>query len=116
MVNAGGIVVCDRYYYSNIVYQGHDEASINRILGYNQQVMRHPPDVVFFLKAEPQVCLERLKLTRKDISIYENQSNLDILHKRYLALFSRLGGNIITIETSGKSEADVTALIRRFHL
>ena len=116
VLDAGGIVVCDRYYYSNIVYQGHSEESINRILDYNQQVMKHPPDIVFFLDTEPQVCLGRLKSTRSDISIYENITQLKILQKRYLALFDRLGENIITIETSGKSEADVTALIRRFHL
>ena len=107
----GGTVVCDRYYYSNIVYQGISEQSISRILVYNQQVMKRPPDIVFFLDAMPQVCLTRLKSSRKDISIYENMNYLETLSGRYQALFKRLTENIVIIETSGKSEEDVSAMI-----
>ena len=111
VLDNGGIVICDRYYHSNIVYQGYCEKSICRILDYNQQVMKRPPDVVFFLDTKPQVCLERLRSTRKDISIYENLQHLEALYKRYRALFDRLGENVVTIETSGKSEENVTASI-----
>ena len=111
VLDDGGIVVCDRYYYSNIAYQGVNEQMLNRILEYNQQVMKHPPDIVFFLETEPQICLERLKLTRKDISIYENLHHLEILSKRYNALFSKLSENVITIKTSGSSEQVVWSQI-----
>ena len=112
----GGVVVCDRYYYSNIAYQGLNEQAIGRILEYNQQVMKRPPDIVFFLDTEPQVCLERLKSTRKDISIYENQHQLEALYKRYRTLFDRLGENVVTIETSGKSEENIATSILRHML
>ena len=111
VLDGGGIVVCDRYYYSNIVYQGLDEQKVSRILDYNQQVMKRPPDIVFFLETTPEICLERLKHTRQDISIYENLHQLEVLHERYCSLFSRLDGNIVTIDTSGKSEQVVWSQI-----
>ena len=111
VLDDGGIVVCDRYYYSNIVYQGICEKSIHRIMDYNQQIMKHPPDIVFFLDTTPQVCLERLRATRKDISIYENLNQLETHYKRYQSLFDQTTDNIITIETSGKNEAVISALI-----
>ena len=102
----GGIVICDRYYYSNIVYQGLSKESYSRIMSYNQLVMKRPPDIVFFLDAEPQVCLERLKLTRNDISIYENLYYLDALNERYVTLFNQINDNVVTIKTSSHSTKD----------
>ena len=111
VLNSRGFVVCDRYYYSNIAYQGLNDKTVGRILEYNQQVMKRPPDFVFFLDTTPQVCLKRLRSSRKDISIYENLHHLETLYKRYRALFERLGENIVTIETSGKSEENVASSI-----
>ena len=73
----GDFVVCDRYYYSNIAYQGSNEQIVKRIFDYNQQVMKQPPDIVFFLETRPEICLKRLQSTRKDISIYENLHYLE---------------------------------------
>ena len=108
VLNDGGIVVCDRYYHSNIAYQGLSEQTASRILDYNQLVLKRPPDIVFFLDTEPQECLKRLELARKEISIYENPRYLEALRDRYRSLFNRLGENIVTIKTSGKSEDDIT--------
>ena len=111
VLDGGGIVICDRYYYSNIVYQGVNEHLISRILDYNQQVMKHPPGIVFYLDTPPQECLKRLNSSRKDISIYENLHHLETLDKRYHALFNRPDENIVTINGSGKSEQEVWSQI-----
>ena len=110
---AGGMVVCDRYYYSNIVYQGFDEKSIQRIFDYNQKVMQTPPHVVFFLDEKPDECHKRLMSSRSETSIYENMQALTVLYKRYRDLFHRIQKteNIVIVNTTGKNEDDITELL-----
>ena len=105
----GGYVVCDRYYHSNLAYQGVCEKSFERVLGYNRVAMENPPDIVFFLMTEPKECLERLVASRPDASIYENEKSLEILSQRYMRVldFVKRRENIRIVETSGKSESEV---------
>ena len=110
-LESGGIVVCDRYYYSNLAYQGRtDSESISRkILGYNSEVAKAPPHVVFFLDTEPGECMKRISGSRQETGIYENLKALQALRERYKALFSGLLSheNIVIIDTTGKSEEAV---------
>jgi dTMP kinase len=111
-LSRGEYVVCDRYYYSNFVYQGTDNAVIERIFSYTQAVMNPParkPDAVIFIDVPPEECMRRITAARSEISIFESLEKLKTQRERFFALFSRLKEteNIILIEASENDQNTV---------
>jgi dTMP kinase len=62
-LNAKKIVVCDRYYYSNIAYQGASGLDINEIRQKNEE-FSVIPDAVFYLKVDVEEGLHRVQNIR----------------------------------------------------
>ena len=103
----GDMVFCDRYYYSNFVYQGVNAAALERIFSYNQAVMTaRTPDAVIFLDVSPQECMRRITAGREEISIFETLEKLETQRERFFSLFKRLGSteNFIIIDTENCDE------------
>ena len=112
----GEYVICDRYYYSHMAYQGTDAGALNRIMSYNQAVMgasEKRPDIVFFLDASPEACLKRITASRSGKSIFETQAKLTRVREVYFATFEMLKDteNIKIIDSEGVSEEEVTKLL-----
>ena len=111
---AGKYVVCDRYYYSNLAYQGVDEAAFRRVTAYNQWIMTHGrPDIVIFLDVPPEACMERIQRRHEEISIYESLALLQAQRERFLYAFSQSKGgeNILTVNADGKDVDTVSDLV-----
>ncbi|MCL1862475.1 MAG: dTMP kinase [Defluviitaleaceae bacterium] len=111
-LSRGEYVVCDRYYYSNLVYQGKTPELFERILMYNHSVMNPPakkPDVVIYLDALPEECMKRITANRTEISIFEKIDKLKALRTRYISTLERLREteNIITIQTKKLNQSEV---------
>lgn len=99
----GEYVICDRYYYSNFVYQGTNAAAVERIFSYNQAAMAaKKPDAVFFIDVPPEECMRRIAASRAEISIFETLDKLKAHRERFIALFERLSPseNIIKIDNT----------------
>ena len=110
-LDAGKFVVCDRYYYSNMAYQGVDEAALERVISYNSAVMaQKKPDMVFFFDVTPQECMRRITANRENLSIYETQARLEGLRQKYLASFNLLSAeeNIIAIPADKLSAEELS--------
>lgn len=61
----GAIVICDRYYFSTIAYQGALGADPEALRRLNEKTHRFPaPHVVFFIDVAPRVGLNRINKTR----------------------------------------------------
>jgi len=104
------IVICDRYFYSNMAYQGVTDAAMARVIVYNQVVMAEKiPDIVFFLDTAPEECIRRISDSRDGVSIYETLPRLKAIRERYFAAFNRLKDtiHIVVIETDGLAAEDV---------
>ncbi|MCL1844557.1 MAG: dTMP kinase [Defluviitaleaceae bacterium] len=87
----GEHVICDRYYYSTMAYQGENDDAITRILAYNRYLRSLcRPDAVIFLDIEPSECMRRISATRTEISIYETADKLKHLRERFHVIFDRL--------------------------
>ncbi|MCL2386198.1 MAG: dTMP kinase [Defluviitaleaceae bacterium] len=102
-LSRGNFVVCDRYYFSNLAYQGEDHAAMARIIAYNQSIMTPPsrkPDAVIFLDIPPEECLRRITETREEISIYETMDRLKLQRERFFTAFELLrdSENIIMVK------------------
>lgn len=108
----GEYVVCDRYYYSNLVYQGKTPELFKRILSYNHAVMNPPaqkPNAVIFLDASPEECMKRINASRTQISIFEKIDKLKSLQSRYHKTFDRLRKteSIIKIRVDNLNQSQV---------
>ncbi len=58
----GKIVVCDRYMFSSIAYQGAEGLNIGWIEEINGSVL--PPDIAIYLDVPPEVVVKRMKRKR----------------------------------------------------
>ncbi len=64
-LNSGKIIVMDRYYYSNMAYQGALGLDMERIRWENEKFAPQP-DLVIILDAPPKTGLDRIKNKRKE--------------------------------------------------
>ncbi len=113
-VNPGGInamlergidVICDRYYYSSLAYQGSQtdfEWVKNMNLGCPEIRI---PDLCIFLDLAPEESLKRISKGRTTTEIYEKLDTLESVRKRFFDVFELLRerDNIKIIDTTGDS-------------
>lgn len=60
-INAGKIVICDRFLDSSIAYQGYARGlGLDAVLQINHFALEHMPDVTFFIDVTPDIALKRL--------------------------------------------------------
>ena len=93
-------LVCDRFYYSSMAYQGVDDATLARIITYNQATMDiKRPDMVFFLNVSPEECMRRIAKRAGEANIFDGLQALTQCEARYNAAFATLGDkeNVIKI-------------------
>ena len=57
------IVVCDRYYYSTIAFQGAQGLDIGELIEKNRDFLK--PDIAFILDVDPKTALERIEYRKK---------------------------------------------------
>ena len=91
MLSDGFDVICDRYYYSSLAYQGSatDFEWVRSMNVCCPDILR--PDVCIFLDVSPDVGLERIgKGDRGFTEIYEKRETLMAVRKKYFDAFSAL--------------------------
>ncbi|MEN3014379.1 MAG: dTMP kinase [Endomicrobiia bacterium] len=102
----GKIVICDRFYYSTIVYQGYARnLDIKVIEKLNKLILGNTkPDIVFLLDVPAKEGLKRVKNTKKKFDRLENE-DLNF-HKKiregYLKIFKNKK-NFYIINTKNKT-------------
>jgi len=107
-LNQGIHVLCDRYYYSNLVYQAGDTKALTRLMAYNQVVMEeNRPDIVLFLDVAPEECMRRLHGRSDASSIYENLTRLKEDRARFANVFSKLDDNVIIVDANSQDVSTV---------
>jgi len=77
----GKIVICDRYFYSSLAYQGAAGLSLDWIQRINQFVL--VPDLAIFLDVPSEIGLQRLKRKK---TVMEKGANLQRVREVYLQM------------------------------
>lgn len=99
---ASGVdVICDRYYYSSLAYQG-SETDFDWVLDMNLNCPEiRKPDICIFLDLDPDKCVERISKNRLVTEIYEEKSRLEKYRKRYFDIIDmlRFTDNIAVLDT-----------------
>lgn len=110
-LEAGYIVLCDRYLDSSLAYQGYARnLGIDVILKINHYAVEHLPNYTLYIDADPEQGLQRA-ISRGGANRLDNESLA--FHKRvregYLMLAKQYKDRIITID----GNCDIDTLIQR---
>ena len=106
-LSAGKAVICDRYYYSSLAYQG-SLTDFDWVMAANCSCpeIRHP-DLCIFLDLSPEESMKRITKGRTSTEIYEKAETLAKFRARYLDVFEKLRARdekIEIIDASGTIE------------
>lgn len=102
MLSDGFDVICDRYYYSSLAYQG-SETDFEWVRSMNIDCPEiRTPDVCIFLDLTPEQSLERIGRGRATKEIYEDEEKLERVRNRFFEVFELLEGsdNIKVVDAS----------------
>ncbi len=90
LVNAGAYVICDRYYYSTLAYQGQstDYAWVKSMNLECPEIRK--PDLCIYIDLLPEQSLERISNGRESVEIYENLETLTKVRDKFLSVIDDL--------------------------
>lgn len=89
-IDMGALVLCDRYIYSNMAYQGVE------VFEYNKKFLI-PPDLTIFIDTDPEECTKRIIKSRDKLEIYDDVKIAKEIRARYLQAF-KLYGDFMPVE------------------
>ena len=87
----GYYVICDRYYYSTLAYQGYstDYEWVKEMNLLCPEIIR--PDICIYLDLLPCQSLERIRAGRDSVEIYENEETLRGVREKFLSVIEDIG-------------------------
>ena len=90
LTEAGVDVVCDRYYYSTLAYQGQstDYEWVKAMNLSCPEIL--VPDACIYVDLLPEQSLERIRKGRDSVEIYENVQTLTRVREQFLSVISDL--------------------------
>lgn len=94
--NEMNIVICDRYYYSTIAFQGAQGLDMKILVGKSRNFKK--PDIAFVLDAEPSLALKRIENRAKEK--FEQLEFMEKIRKNFLKLPKLLKDNIKIIDSN----------------
>ena len=106
--NELNIVICDRYYYSTISFQGAQGIGMNDLINKNKTFRK--PDIAFVLDVEPSLALKRIEYREKEK--FEKPEFMKKIRENFLNIPKLLNDNIRIIDSS-KSLNDVFGDIKK---
>lgn len=91
LLERGIDVICDRYYYSTLAYQGQstDYAWVREMNLRCPDILR--PDLCLYLDLLPEQSLARIRRGREGVEIYENEETLSRVRETFLRVIADLG-------------------------
>lgn len=90
MLERGYDIICDRYYYSSMAYQGSESSEEwVRQINLNCPEIRRP-DICIFLDLDTDTAMERIGKNRAVTEIYEKKSSLEAIRAKYHSIFESL--------------------------
>jgi dTMP kinase len=108
---AGGTdVLCDRYYYSSLAYQGSlCDFDWVQHMNCSCPAIRHP-DLCVFLDIPPKDALARVSARGGAREIYEEENALTLFRNTFLRIFDTVGDPVVIVDAAG-TPAEVAARV-----
>ena len=113
ILRTGADVLCDRYYYSTLAYQGQS-TEYAWVKGMNLSCPEiRKPDLCIYLDLTPAQSLERIRAGRESLEIYENEETLGRVRTAFLRVFEDLKDtDRIAVVDAYRTPEDIAAEIR----
>lgn len=118
LLEKGVDVICDRYYYSTLAYQGQstDYEWVKAMNLRCPEIRR--PDLCIYVDLLPEQSLERISKGRESVEIYENLETLTAVRDRFLSVIRDLSetDNICIIDgyrTVEEISEDICAIVSK---
>jgi dTMP kinase len=96
----GKLVICDRYLYSSLAYQGSAGLSLEWIKSVNSHALQ--PDFAIFIDVSPELVLERLQRKKSVMETLETQQKVREVYLKFVET-----GELVRID--GDKPKDVVA-------
>lgn len=106
MLDEGAFIICDRYYYSSLAYQGSTvDYSWVRALNVDCPDIRHP-DLCIFLDLTPKQSMQRISQGRETTEIYESEEILSRVRNSFMRVIEDMSpiDTIKVVDASGSVE------------
>lgn len=106
----GRLVICDRYVYSSLAYQGSTGLSIDWIKEINKYAMK--PDYSVFIDVPPEIVLQRLRRKKSVMETLEIQQKVRDIYLQFV-----VRGDLFRIKGSRSIEEvseDLTQTVLKF--
>ena len=103
MLDEGAFIICDRYYYSSLAYQGSTvDYSWVRALNVDCPAIRHP-DLCIFLDLTPKQSMQRISCGRETTEIYESEEILSRVRNSFMRVIEDMSpiDTIKVVDASG---------------
>lgn len=100
----GKDVICDRYYYSSLAYQGSlcDYEWVRRMNCDSPDI--RTPDLCVFLDLSPKAALARITSRGEATEIYEKEETLSLFRETFLRVFDSLPDRVAVIDAAGTAD------------
>ena len=91
LLSKGYDIICDRYYYSTLAYQGQStDYEWVKAMNLSCPEIRKP-DICVYLDLTPKQSLERITRDRDSVEIYENEETLLKVRNAFFKVFEDIG-------------------------
>ncbi len=118
-LDKGFIVITDRYYFSNIAYQGAAGMSIDKLKSINEKFPL--PNVILYIELDVDTALQRIKMGRNLSDQMEKKENIikvksiyESLKNDYHDIFVTIDGSKSPLEVLKESEKAIIKRYRNF--
>ncbi len=81
LLKKGINVISDRYFFSTMAYGNLEIKDLDWLIEINKKFIL--PDLTFFLKVSPKICIQRIKKDRFEITLFEKEKVLEKVWKNY---------------------------------
>ena len=94
----GRVVICDRYVYSSLAYQGSAGLNLDWIETINEKALK--PDLALFIDVDPEAVQERLKSRKSVMENLETQRKVREIYQKFIEK-----GELISIDGNKSKKA-----------
>ena len=113
LLKNGNDVICDRYFYSTLAYQGAEtDAEWVRSMNLNCPEIRHP-DLCIFLDLLPEESMKRINRRTETREIYETSERLERVRAQFHAVLQTFDPQSVRIVDAARPIDEVQAEIRK---
>ena len=108
---AGQIVICDRYYYSSLAYQGSlcDYEWVKQMNVGCPEIRR--PDLCVFLDLAPKDAIARISARGEAAEIYEKEETLALFRDTFYRVFASLEDRVAIVDAAPAPDRIAAAVL-----